>query len=63
MKVKTVTYKRVKNLGNYQTETLEMTAEIDDWEDYTEAAETLRTRVNRILFPDTPPSSPNSVPF
>lgn len=30
MKIKTVHYKRIKNLGNYESETFEMTAEIDD---------------------------------
>lgn len=29
MKVKTITYQRVKNLGNYESERLELTAEVD----------------------------------
>ena len=33
MEVKTITYKRVNNLGNYNTEHLEMTAELIPHED------------------------------
>ncbi|MFN6571178.1 hypothetical protein [Dendronalium sp. ChiSLP03b] len=29
MKIETITYKRVKNLGNYQTETMEATATVE----------------------------------
>jgi len=30
MKIKTITVQRVKNLGNYESERLEMTAEVPD---------------------------------
>lgn len=30
MRIKTISYQRVKNLGNYESERLEMTAEVDE---------------------------------
>lgn len=33
MKIETITYKRVKNLGNYQSETLEVTATVEEPEE------------------------------
>ena len=30
MEVKTITYQRVKNLGNYESERLELTVELDE---------------------------------
>jgi hypothetical protein len=63
MKIKTVTYKRVKNLGNYQSETLEMVAEIDDGENPTRATESLRNQVNAILFPESSAPSDPPIPF
>jgi hypothetical protein len=30
MKITTITYKRIKNLGNYQSESFEFTAEVDE---------------------------------
>jgi len=34
MKVERITYKRVKNLGNYESETLELSAILDEEEEY-----------------------------
>lgn len=49
MKVKTITYQRVKNLGNYESERLEITAEINEGEKPQEAIERLRELVlNRL---------------
>ncbi len=42
MKVTTVTYRRIKNLGNYQSETVELTAEVEQGEDYKEVFDKLR---------------------
>lgn len=53
MKVNTITYKRVKNLGNYQTEALEMSAEIEAYEDPIKAADDLRHKVNAVLYAAT----------
>jgi hypothetical protein len=63
MKIKTVTYKLVKNLGNYQSETLEMSAEIDDGENPTRATESLWNQVNAILFPESSAPSEPPIPF
>lgn len=55
MKYKTITYQAVKNLGNYESERLEMTVELDSLEedDPEVAAFSLRHRVNSIL--NSPP--------
>ena len=37
MKYKTITYQRVKNLGNYESKRLELTAELDDDDNLEEA--------------------------
>ena len=50
MKIKTITYKRTKNLGNYESEYFEATAEIDDEnEDVNEAIEKLKVTVHKAL--------------
>ena len=56
MKYKTITYQAVKNLGNYESERLEMTVELDDLEEHDPAvaALLLRQRVNSIL--NSPPA-------
>lgn len=55
MKFKTISYQAVKNLGNYESERLEMTVELDDLEEHEPdvAALLLRQRVNSIL--NSPP--------
>jgi len=50
MRVKTITYQRVKSLGNYESERLEMTAQVDEDEDPILAAEQLRQDVHYLLF-------------
>lgn len=52
MNVKTITVKRVKNLGNYQSQTVEMTAEITEMEDPKEATKKLMLLVDEALFPE-----------
>lgn len=56
MKYKTITYQAVKNLGNFESERLEMTVELDEKEEHdpTVAAIKLKQRVNSIL--DSPPA-------
>lgn len=56
MKYKTITYQAVKNLGNYESERLEMTVELDGSEAISpgNAALLLRQLVNNIL--DSPPA-------
>lgn len=45
MKIKTITYQRVKNLGNYESERMEMVAEVNEDEDINIAVETLKQYV------------------
>ncbi len=42
MRIQALTYKRVQNLGNYSSETLEATAIVDEDEDPFEVSKTLR---------------------
>ena len=49
MKVKTITYKRIHNLGNYNTEHLEMTAELDDDDDVQESTNQLKIEFETAL--------------
>lgn len=49
MKITTITYQVVKNLGNYESERLEMSAQLEEGEDPEEAALKLRQRVNLLL--------------
>ena len=49
MKFKTITYKRIKNLGNYESEHLEATAEVAEDEDIDEAIEKLKLTVHKAL--------------
>jgi hypothetical protein len=51
MKIETISYKRVKNLGNYQTETFEATATIAEEEDPHKACEELKAFVWAQLYP------------
>lgn len=62
MQIKTITYQAVKNLGNYESERLEMTVELEG-EDPDEAALALRRRVNSLLdSPLIPPAKPEDPP-
>lgn len=54
MKIETITYKRVKNLGNFQSETMEVTAVLDQYDEPESVSEQLRAFVNNQLFPPTP---------
>ena len=47
--VKTIVYKRVHNLGNYNTEHMEMVAELTADDDADECAADLKARVERAL--------------
>jgi hypothetical protein len=49
MKIKTITCKRIFNLGNYESRHLEMTADIFDDEDPDEAARQLIEKAERIV--------------
>ncbi len=62
MQVKTISYKRVKNLGNYQSETLEATASLDDSDDPVEATNALRDFVRGQLYPSEPKKTDETIP-
>ncbi|HBL11661.1 MAG TPA: hypothetical protein DD379_09675 [Cyanobacteria bacterium UBA11162] len=49
MKVKTITYKKIHNLGNYSSKHLEMFAELNEEDNEIECARHLRNKVWRIL--------------
>lgn len=49
MKVTTITYQRVKNLGNYESERMEMTIELDDDEDVDKAIAYIKQSVREAL--------------
>lgn len=59
MKIETITYKRVKNLGNFQSETMEVTAVLDQYDEPDRVSEQLRELVKNQLFPPTPAPTPN----
>lgn len=54
MKITKITYQAVKNLGNYESERLEASADVEEGEDPDDAALKLRRWVNLSL--DAPPS-------
>lgn len=69
MKIETITYRRVKNLGNYQSETFEATVTLEE-EDHPEVvAEDLKEFVRLQLYPpgaevqQDEPAGPNNNPF
>lgn len=49
MQYKTISYKRIKNLGNYQSETVEMSAELDDDDNVDFSFEKLKVTVSKAL--------------
>ncbi|MDZ8227549.1 hypothetical protein [Nostoc sp. ChiVER01] len=51
MKIETITYRRVKNLGNYNTEAMELTATLEDEDLPEDVAENLKLFVRNQLFP------------
>lgn len=53
MNIKTITYKRIKNLGNYQSETLEATAELGENDSPEMELENLRRFVMEGLLTPT----------
>lgn len=52
MQYKTISYKQIRNLGNYQSETLEITVELSEGEDINEAIKALKTKVFENLYPE-----------
>ena len=49
MKITAVSYRRLKNLGNYENEAVEATALVEDWEDSAQTLDALRSWVEDQL--------------
>lgn len=49
MKYKTITYQRVKNLGNYESERLELSVELDENDDVESAIARIKSKVEEAL--------------
>lgn len=62
MEIKTITYKRVHNLGNYNTEHLEMSAELSVDDDVDQCAADLKNYVETALGlkPEPKPVAPTA---
>lgn len=52
MKVKTVAFRRIKNLGNYENEALEVEIELEDGDTVARAASVARDIVDGNLYGD-----------
>lgn len=46
---KTITYQRVKNLGNYESERLELSVELDENDDEAVAIASIKSKVEQAL--------------
>lgn len=51
MPIKSITYKRIKNLGNYESKTLEATSIVNEGDDPARELEELIAFVENNLFP------------
>jgi hypothetical protein len=51
MPIKSITYKRIKNLGNYESKTLEATSIVNEGDDAARELEELIAFVENSLFP------------
>lgn len=49
MQIKVVSYKAVKNRGNYESEHLEMAAEVEEGEDARDVVLKLKQQVNTLI--------------
>lgn len=49
MQIKTITYQRVKNLGSYESERMEMTLELNDDDDVENAIKGIKLQVKKAL--------------
>jgi hypothetical protein len=62
MPIKSITYKRIKNLGNYESKTLEATSIVNEGGDPVKELEELIAFVENKLFPPLPPTSDTEEP-
>ena len=61
MEIKTFSYKRINNLGNYSSEHMEMFAELDSDDDVDQCAAQLKIRVETALGLNQPEPKPEPV--
>lgn len=54
MRIETISYKRTKNLGNFQSETMELTASLEEEDLPEDVAENLKLFIYNQLYPPTP---------
>ena len=59
MEVKTITYQRLKNLGNYESERMELTAELNENDDVDDAIASLKNLVLESLDLKAEPETAN----
>ena len=61
---KTISYGRTKNLGNYESERLDITIELEAMDDPIEKLDELRQLVTGQLYPEQKPEPPSyEAPF
>ena len=58
MEIKTITYHRKKSLGNYETEDISLSAELEQGEDHLSAIEQLKTIARQALNISEPKPKP-----
>lgn len=58
MKIRTITYGRTRNIGNGESERLEMSAELQEGDNLNDCLEHLYELVTRDLFFELDPDSP-----
>ena len=63
MKYKTITYQRIKNLGNYESKRLKLSAELDENDNLEEAIEILKGKVELALDPSLSKDYSNDEPI
>lgn len=51
MNIKTISYRRIKNLGNYENESVEWVADLEEGDDPEEMTNRLRKGVIDFLYP------------
>lgn len=60
---KTISYGRTKNLGNYESERLDISVELEEMDDPVERLEELRQLVIGQLYPEQPQLPANQAPL
>lgn len=56
MKIREVTHERVRNIGNYESVRVTLTAVLDDGDDHRKALDVLKDEAKAFLFPKDSPN-------